>query len=73
MERINFSYSLKNISIPSQKSYQLQLIDKIENALLNECAGKHTFSRIMLIIPVTQWLKKDQVSSPNIILANAKN
>ena len=30
MERINFSYSLKNIPFPSQKSYQLQLIDKIE-------------------------------------------
>ena len=29
MERINFSYSLKNIPIPSQKSYQLQLIDRI--------------------------------------------
>ena len=30
MERINFSYSLKNIPVPSQKSDQLQLIDKIE-------------------------------------------
>ena len=72
MERINFNYSLKNIPVPSQKSYQLQLIDKL-NALLNECAGKHTFSRMMLITPVTEWLKKHTGSSPNITLTNAKN
>ena len=30
MKRINFNYSLKNIPVPSQKSYQLQLIDKTE-------------------------------------------
>ena len=30
MERINFRYSLNNIPVPSQKLYQLQLIDKIE-------------------------------------------
>ena len=34
MERINFRHSLKNIPVPSQKSCQLQLIDK------NECIIK---------------------------------
>ena len=30
MERINFRYSLKNVPVPSQKFYLLQLIDKVE-------------------------------------------
>ena len=30
MERFNFGYSIKNIPIPTQRQYKLQLIDKIE-------------------------------------------
>ena len=33
MERIKFDYCFKNMPIPSRKSYQLQLIDKIESAI----------------------------------------
>ena len=43
MERINFSYSLKNIAVPSQKSYQLQLIDKIECVIKRMCWKAHFF------------------------------
>ena len=31
MEKVNFDYSVKNISIPDGKSYKLQLIQKVEN------------------------------------------
>ena len=30
MEKLKFEYSTKNISVPSEKSYKLQLIEKIE-------------------------------------------
>ena len=30
MERINFNYSLKNISIPSNQSYLKTMIEKVE-------------------------------------------
>ena len=30
MERVNFNYSLKNISIPNNKSYFKTMIDKVE-------------------------------------------
>ena len=30
MEKINFGYSMKNIGIPQNKTYLLQLIEKIE-------------------------------------------
>ena len=30
MVKVNLGYSIKNIPIPSQKSYLLQLMDKIE-------------------------------------------
>ena len=30
MEKLNFGYSLKNITIPDEKSYKLRLLEKIE-------------------------------------------
>ena len=33
MEKVNFSYSMKNIPIPDEKSYKLQLIQKIEDLI----------------------------------------
>ena len=31
MEKVNFGYSMKNIPIPDEKSYKLQLIQKVED------------------------------------------
>ena len=33
MEKINYNYSLKNISTPSITSYQLKLIEKVESVI----------------------------------------
>ena len=30
MEKVNFGYSVKNIPIPDENSYKLQLIQKVE-------------------------------------------
>ena len=30
MEKVNFGHSMKNIPIPDEKSYKLQLIQKVE-------------------------------------------
>ena len=35
LELVNFGYSLKNISLPSQKEYTLQLINSIETFVKN--------------------------------------
>ena len=43
------------------KSYQLQLIDKIE-CVIKQTRWKAHFSRKMLITPVTEWLRKHTVS-----------
>ena len=43
MERIYFSYSLKNIPVPSHKSYQVQLIDEIECVNKRMCWKAHFF------------------------------
>ena len=31
MEKVNFGYSMKNIPIPDEKMYKLQLTEKVEN------------------------------------------
>ena len=43
MEKINFNYSLKNIPIPSESSYQLKLIDKIESVTKRMRYKAHLF------------------------------
>ena len=61
--------------VPSQKSYQLQLIDKTE-CTIKRMRWKAPFFQndaAIIIIPATKWLKKHTGSSPNITLANAKS
>ena len=43
MEKFNFGYSIKNIPIPSEKSYKLELMDKIE-AVVKKMRWKAIFS-----------------------------
>ena len=31
MEKVNFGYSMKNIPIPNEKGYKLELIQKVED------------------------------------------
>ena len=45
MERIKCDYSLKNIPVPSKNSYQLQLIEKIENVIKRMRWEAHFFLR----------------------------
>ena len=53
MEKVNFGYSLKNIPTPSEKSYKLHLIEKIEE-LIKRMRWKAIF-----------YLNKDQLNSNN--------
>ena len=39
MEKVNFGYSIKNIPIPNERSYLLQLMEKLKR-LLKEWDGK---------------------------------
>ena len=41
MENVNFKYLIKNIPIPSERAYLLQLMEKIE-ILLQECVGERS-------------------------------
>ena len=55
MEKLKFEYSTKNISVPSEKSYKLQLIEKIEmvikqtrwKAIFQDTQKKKTTSKCM--------------------------
>ena len=42
MEKTNLGYSIKNIPIPSEKSYLMQLVEKIE-AVIKQMRLKATF------------------------------
>ena len=35
MEKVNFNYSMKNVSLPSQKEYLLELIHSVEKFVRN--------------------------------------
>ena len=43
MEKINYNYSLKNISTPSITSYQLKLIEKVESVIKRMRSKAHFF------------------------------
>ena len=53
MEKLSFGYSLKNIPIPSEKSYKLKLMEKTEmiikrmrwKAIFSECEEQNTTAR----------------------------
>ena len=72
MKRTIFSNSQKNIPVPSRKYYQLQLIDNSE-CIIKQSRWKAHFFKMMLIAPVTEWLKKPTISSPSITSGNVKN
>ena len=44
MEKCNFTYSTKNIPIPSERQYKLQLVEKIE-ALIKKMRWKAVFAK----------------------------
>ena len=57
MEKINFGYSMKNIGIPQNKMYLLQLIEKIEMVIKRmrwkvSCNGKKETNSIK-----TEWCR----------------
>ena len=56
MEKLNFGYSLKNITTPNERTYKLKILEKIE--LLIICDRKPSFLQIAIEKLITQWFKK---------------
>ena len=64
MEKINFEYSMKNIGIPQNKTYLLQLIGKTEMVIKRMrwkvlCNGKKETNRI-----ITEWYGLKSLNTP---------
>ena len=64
MVKVNLGYSIKNIPIPSQKSYLLQLMDKIEMMIKRMRRKAIHFSDNEDYINKTEWYGLKSLNSP---------
>ena len=64
MDRDNFGYSMKNITVQSQKSYFLQLMEKIEMVIKRMRDKAMHFSDIEDNDNKMEWFGVNMLSSP---------